>query len=217
MLKQRTNLRLLLSALAMVILIGGILYIFRSDIKALADVMKSDQTPPLLVVLSFLVLPVVFFPITILLVVVGIRFEMGWGLLIMMLAMPFHLLFSYWVTHSFLRKRIERFARQRNEFVLNVPKHRQVTFGLMFMAVPGLPYAVKNYLLPLSGMDLKKYLLISWAVQGAMGIPFVILGDAASRFSIPLFIGFALLFIVAFMISRKIKRRLAARYGGDKN
>ena len=216
MLKNGRTPRIVLYALVLALVIGGVLYYFRADIQTLVEVMKSDRTPPLLVILSFLVLPVAFFPITALLVLIGIRFDVWWGILIMLLSMPFHLLFSFWVTHFLLRKRMERFARNKGEAILNIPEHRHVEFGLLFMAVPGLPYAVKNYLLPLSGIGLGKYLLISWIVQGGMGIPFVILGDAAAQYSTSLFILFALLFVVAYIITQSVRRLYNARFGGGR-
>ena len=99
-----------------------------------------------------------------------------------------------------------------------IPHHRQTQFSFLFTVIPGLPYTVKNYLLPLSGISFGKYLLISWLVQGVMGIPFVVLGEAASQWSYHLLTGFLVLFVVFFVIGRKLRKRYdtLVQSGGNK-
>lgn len=180
---------------------------FQQEIQALLSYIQSDRAHPAVIVLAFLVLPMLFFPVTALLVLIGIRFDVIPGLVIVFLLIPVHLLIAFSVVRSVLYEHVKKFARKKGYPILNVPGDRYLEFGLVFMAVPGLPYAVKNYLLPVSGIPFREYFLISWLVNGMLGIPFVVLGDAASRWSIPLFFFFLLLLIVAYFISRKIRKR----------
>jgi uncharacterized membrane protein YdjX (TVP38/TMEM64 family) len=54
------------------------------------------------------------------------------------------------------------------------------------MAVPGLSYTLKNYALALSGVPFRYYFPSGYLVQGAMGVPFVIAGDAVAGRSLAL-------------------------------
>ena len=180
---------------------------FREEIPSLFSMIKSDQAHPAVLIGCFLILPMMFFPITALLVVIGIRFDALAGMLIMFMVMPTHLLFSFFVVRSIFGSRIERFARKKNYAIFNIPAHRRFGFVFLFMAVPGLPYAVKNYLLPVSGIPFREYFLISWLVNGVMGIPFVMLGHAASTWSIHMVLIYLLLLVAAYFIAKQVRKK----------
>lgn len=187
--------------------IGAALFYFQEDIQSWLSLLKSDRTHPFIVITAFLVLPAIFFPISALLVLVGVRFGALWGSLIMFSLIPAHLLFSFFLVRRLFRSQLEWLARKKDYGILNVPEDRYVQFGFLFMAVPGLPYTVKNYLLPVSGISFRDYFWIGWLVQGVMGIPFVVLGDAAAQWSIQILAVFMVLFIVAYFISKKLQKK----------
>lgn len=199
--------RSLILAAGLMLAVGTGFLFFREDIQPLLSLLKSDRTHPAVLIGCFLVLPMVFFPISALLVLIGIRFDALGGLLIMFALMPVHLFLSFYAIRSMFRDRIERFARQKNTGIFKIPPARHVEFAFLFMAVPGLPYTVKNYLLPVSGISFRKYLLISWLVQGVMGTPFVVLGDAASKWNLYLFLIMLVLFIVVYFITKMARKR----------
>jgi uncharacterized membrane protein YdjX (TVP38/TMEM64 family) len=202
---------------AIIVALGVGLLFFQDEIKSLLAFLQSDMAHPAVIILSFLVLPVVFFPVTALLVLIGIRFDVVSGLLMMFLLMPVHLVIAFSVVRSVFHGPVKRFAKKKGYPILDVPRKRYLEFGFLFMAVPGLPYSVKNYLLPVSGIPFREYFLISWLVNGVMGIPFVVLGDAASRWSIPLFLVFFVLFFMAYFITRKIRSRYDRLLQSDSN
>ncbi|MBR9986795.1 MAG: VTT domain-containing protein [Desulfosarcina sp.] len=150
-----------------------------------------------------------FFPITALLVLVGIRFDAVAGILIMFMVMPAHLLFSFFVVRTLFRSQLERFARKKKYAIFNIPADRQLGFAFVFMAVPGLPYAVKNYLLPISNIPFREYFLISWLVNSVMGIPFVMLGHAASKWNIQMILILIVLLGAAYFIAQQVRKRYA--------
>jgi uncharacterized membrane protein YdjX (TVP38/TMEM64 family) len=176
---------------------------------ALLAFLSSDRLHPLWVILAFLVLPLLFFPITALLVLVGIRFDAVAGVLLMWALIPAHLTVSYGLVRTLLYDAVKRLAEKRDFRIFSLPGDRQLEFGLVFMAVPGLPYAVKNCLLPLTGISFRRYLAIGWLVQGLMGIPFIVLGDAAARWSVHLFLVYALLLVSANFLMRHFRKRYA--------
>lgn len=125
------------------------------------------------------VLPVFGVTIIIFLIFIGIKFGTMVGILISGLLMFFHMLVAYLISHSFLRPRIDRFIGEHRWSRPHMPAGRKELYAFLFIAIPGLPYAVKNYLLALSGLPFLHYLAICWTVQMVMGIPFIVLGEAA--------------------------------------
>ena len=124
------------------------------------------------------VLPVVGFPISAFLILGGIRFGIGWGLLAMVITFPIHLLAVDRVTRSVLRPRLEAFLRRRGYSLPGIPPHRRVLYTSIFTAVPSLPYAIKNYLLVLGGVPRRLCFGLVLPIHLAVGAPFVILGES---------------------------------------
>jgi uncharacterized membrane protein YdjX (TVP38/TMEM64 family) len=199
--------RALFPAIVLVLTAGVGFIFFREDIQPLVTLIKSDQTHPAVLIGCFLILPLLFFPITVLLVLVGMRFDAPAGILIIFMLTPFHLLVSFFVVRSVFRSRIEQFARKKNFGIFTIPPKRHLEFAFLFMAVPGLPYTVKNYLLPVSGIPFRMYFLIGWLVQGVMGIPFVVLGDAAAQWDIHLILIVVVVLLAGYLIARQIRKR----------
>ncbi len=180
---------------------------FREEIKGFLSFIESDQTHPSVLFLSFLILPVLGFPITVLLILLGLRFDSLWGILIMFMLVPFHLALSFWGVHSFFGSQLKTFAEKKHYPIFNVRESKYAEFSFLFMAIPGLPYAVKNYLLPLFGIPFRYYFFIGWAIHGITGIPFVILGDVATEYNFRIILFFLPLFLLIFFIKQKIKKR----------
>lgn len=189
------------------VVVGSGWLFFREDITALLLFLKSGRAHPVLVISAFLVLPMLFFPISMLLVLLGLYFDLPIALAIMFASMPVHLSVAFVVVTFIFRNTAERLAHIRHRRILQIPESRLVQFGFLFMALPGLPYTVKNYLLPLSGIQFRSYLFIGWLVQGIMAVPFLMLGDAVAQWRVQMFAAFFLLFILFFFITRKVQKR----------
>jgi hypothetical protein len=93
--------------------------------------------------------------------------------------------------------------------VPEVPEKHEALFSFVFLAVPGIPYAVKNYLLPLAGIPFRYCVLMNVAVQLILGIPFIVLGKSAADMN------WTLLFIAAgfFLVGAVAVWWLEKRYG----
>jgi len=198
----------LLTILAAIMFGVGVWY-FREDLRSLLEMIKSDQAHPALLVGGFLILPMLFFPVTILLVLIGIRFDAAAGILIMFMVMPVHLMIAFFVVRSMFRSRLERLARKKRVGFVHIPADRQLEFAFVFMIVPGLPYAVKNYLLPLSGLSFRDYFFIGWLINGILGIPFVVIGHAASQWNLHVILTVLALLVIAYAIAKQVRKRYA--------
>ena len=74
------------------------------------------------------------------------------------------------------------------------------------MALPGLSYTLKNYLLPLSGLSFFPFLICGWLTQALLGIPFVVMGAAATQYSFIMLGILALVYTALVLFGKWIKK-----------
>jgi uncharacterized membrane protein YdjX (TVP38/TMEM64 family) len=82
----------------------------------------------------------------------------------------------------------------------------------MFMAVPGLSYTIKNYLIALSGIEFRHYFPICWIINMLLGIPLIGLGGSASAMNTAAVVLFVALLVLMYLIVFIVRRRLRERY-----
>ncbi len=174
----------------------------------------SKHTNPYLFILLMLVLPVCFFPISPFLVIGGIKFGLVGGIVLMFVTMPVHLLISHYLSRTFFRSWLERLATKRNVDIPEIPKEKTLWVSIVFMAIPGLTYSMKNYLLALSKVPFRHFFLAGWLVQAAMGIPFVVIGESARDESFLLFVVFLVLLTIGYLLTAWVKKRYGVRAKG---
>ena len=177
------------------------------DFRELFRYMKDPRIHPAALLFAFFTLPLFGFPISVLLVLLGLRFGTVGGIAAMFLIMPLHLVISFSLARSVFGEWIKKIAGEKRIQGLQVPAHRQLEFSFLFMAVPGLSYAMKNYLLPLSGVKFRYYFFFGWVVQGVMGAPFVILGKAPVDWNPPLIFALVLIFVLIYVLMKWVQKR----------
>lgn len=193
-------------ALSIIIIIILAVVVSKSGVSEL-NILRHDLYKSLIVILSFLILPLTGFPFSALLVTLGIEFNYIAGLLLMVLIIPLHLIFSFWVVNKFFREKIKASPMARKFRIFNIPPDKYLDYTFLFLIVPLAPYAVKNYLLPASNIPFKYYFILGWIIQSFLGAPFVILGEAAVRLDYRILLMLLVLFSVLYFVMRKIKNR----------
>ncbi|AEI15605.1 SNARE associated Golgi protein-like protein [Flexistipes sinusarabici DSM 4947] len=171
------------------------------------NIFKHDLYKHLMVIASVFALPFLGFPFSALLVAIGIEFDYIIGLVIVVAVIPLHLAISFWIVNRFFRDKIKYspLASRFRIFDISSEKHLEYTF--IFMILPVVPYAVKNYLLPASGIPFRYYFIIGWITQSALAAPFVILGEAASSLDYRVLFALLILFPTFYFVMRKLKER----------
>ncbi len=205
----RENRLLILKCSAILLVIIIILFIFQFDIESLVIYFKNKETDPLILLSGFILLPMIFFPMSPLLILMGLKFSTLSSLLITFTVVPVHLLLSYSLVNFFFRDTVKRYAKKHNFRIFNISKNRRIEVCFLIMSMPGLPYALKNYILPVSNIRLREYLFIGWVIQFVMCLPFILLGDAASDMSLYfLFIFFIIALLIYFLI-KVLRKKLS--------
>ena len=142
--------RSLLIAISATLLVVVIYIAWEYDTFGWLGYMVNEKTHPVLFVALMALLPCIGFPIIIFLVLAGVKFGLVGGLLIAAITLPVHLLVAFFLGHSVLRPRLQTLLRKQNYTLPEIPQDRFVPFLLLFVGIPSLPYAVKNYLLALA-------------------------------------------------------------------
>ena len=168
---RRLTLAILLIIAAFVIII---LVYYQGDVILRLHDYLHNNVNPVAFILLMLILPVVGVPLSLFLLLVGIKFGILWGVFLTGMLMCFHMIITYYIVHSFLRSWIIKLLKRTKLSSLTTKRTLNTWHLLIFMLIPGLPYAAKNCLLALSDIEFKRYLLINWITQFPMSVPLVL-------------------------------------------
>ena len=147
----------------------------------------NNDLSPLLFVSLMIVLPILGFPISVFLVITGIKFGIFSAVLLWFLVLPVHALLGYAAARylsPILKKLLNNVLGYK---VPIIPAQHEAMFSLFFLAIPGIPYAAKNYLLPLAGVSVRYCVVMNCLVQSLLGLPFIILGKSGAEMNPSLF------------------------------
>mgnify|MGYP001108574954 CR=1 FL=1 len=177
------------------------------DLSSWVTFLVDENTQPGLFILLMVVCPVFGVPISPFLVIAGIKFGVWGGSLVTILSIPLHLGASFAIAHSLIHSRLQGFLERRGYHLPRIAERRVVPFTIVFTAVPGAPYAFKNYLLALGGVPLRYYLLICWPLEVGLCLPVVGLGGAASEMNLTLSLIFLAAILGIYFLVRWLKKR----------
>ncbi len=205
-LSERQRLFILIPFL--ILIIGGLVFAqFEYGLFQRIMTLIDENTPTGLFIALMLVLPVAGVPISLFLLVLGIKFGLIYGIALMEMTMPFHILLSYGLART-IRRPVEYLLVNRYGYrIPQVSPDKALMFSVVFLVFPGLPYAAKNFVLPLSGVPFRYCFWLNWAVQGVLVIPFIILGKSAADMDAVLFAVTILLFVILFFLLRWAQKR----------
>lgn len=176
------------------------------------DVVEGS-THTLHFVALFIVLPLVGFPVSVFLLLLGAKFGLAQAVAIMFGVMAIHVGVSFPAANILLRPLIEKSLARTTYRLPQFRKDGFVWPSLVFMAVPGLSYSMKNYILALSGVPFGFYFIIAWLVQALLGIPLVAAGTMADRghFAWVAVLVFVFITLAAALHRWTVRRRTARR------
>ncbi|MBT3470298.1 MAG: hypothetical protein HOI65_00760 [Opitutae bacterium] len=117
-------------------------------------------------------------------------------------------LFAAYPGRSLVKNFLERFSKK----LPDLPQSQGIRLAVILRVTPGVPLTVQNYLLGVSGISLKNYLLVSLPVMSLWAVGFVVFGDGLLKGNAKLIIvGVGLLIGLAL-----VARMISKRYGVSK-
>jgi hypothetical protein len=162
--------------IALTAVAGVVIYFNRESLTKDSIVAFGQSLPAGLLILAFLILPLIGFPLSAFLILAGLRFGLVWGMVVTTACIFFHHYAGYWIAHSYLRTKILRYAKRKGHKVPKVGADSPVWFTVLFASVHGPPYTFKLYLLALTDVPFKIFCYVGAPVY----IAFCILPVAAA-------------------------------------
>lgn len=190
-----------------VVLLAGLLWLV--DLKWLHDgILKLNGVA---VFGAVTLLPLIGVPVSLLYAVTGAKFGPLAGLAVVAVATAIQLVMSWWISHSWVKQPLETFLKRKGVKIPAVPDGADVQMCLVVALMPGLSYALKNYLLALGGVALRPYfwtLLPAHLIHASLGL---FIGDFAGEMTTSKVVFLAAYAVVLIGLSHFIYRRVKRR------
>ncbi|MFT3830086.1 MAG: VTT domain-containing protein [Opitutaceae bacterium] len=122
--------------------------------------------------------------------------------------------FSFWLAHRALRPLLERLLARTSYRVPQVTPENETTVAVLARVTPGPPLFLQSYLLGLSGVRFRTYMLVSVGVQGVMGSAFIVFGKALMSGKGGMALLGLMLLVVALAAVQLLRKRYAKRDAG---
>ena len=203
--RHRGKLLLLLLALG---LAGWFAHVHRADLtrEHLLAYGKSIHAGGFMA--AFLILPLVGFPVSIFLVLAGIRFGLYGGMATAAVAVIFHHVAVFRITHGWLRDPVRHRLERAGHAIPPIRARHRAWFTALFAALHGPPYIAKLYLLALTDIPFRIYLWVGAPVYVLFCLIPVGAGTALKHFNptwLYLIIGLSsLLLATGYWLRRKL-------------
>lgn len=187
--------------------IGLILLADRYEWASPAGRIVDKNTPIIPFLIMMVLLPVIGFPISLFLMIAGVKFGLLGAAAVSAAVYPAHLLISFFLANSVVKKPLQRFLQKRDYRLPRPPPDQTMVYGGIFMAVPGIPYAPKNYLLAMTDISLGAYILICWPIHILTGLPFILLGRSAAGADLRLALTGLVLLAAGFVLTKRLTEK----------
>lgn len=186
-----------------------LLYFYqRGDLDQETLKQAGAALPTWLFVVAWLILPLLGFPISVVLLATGMKLSLEMAMAMTVIGMGVHTFSAWHIAHGCLRQRLQSLLKTSRFSLPRIPKKHQVWFTAMFVTVPGLPYAVKLYGLALTDLPFRRYMAIVWSFHVLNSVPFIGLGSAAINFNVAWLLVFGLLAIATIALTNWLKQWL---------
>ena len=179
----------------------------RADLSRENLVARGQELHPAWFIVAFFILPVFGFPISILLLLAGVRFGLYGGMLLAAGGTIFHHFAAYRLTHGWFRDRVRQRLERAGRKIPPIKKEHQVLLTAIFAAVHGPPYAPKLYLLALTDIPFRIYLGVGAPIYIVFCLVPVGAGSAVMNFSPIWLYSLTALSIVILMAGWWLKKR----------
>ena len=141
----------------------------------------GESLPASWLIVAFAILPMLGFPISILLVLLGVRFGFTQGMVICALGLAAHHITGYFAVHGALRNRIHEKLKAHGYELPRLGGKNPAWLTLLFAAIHGPPYTLKVYLPALTEIPFRIYFWVGVPVHLAFSA-IAIAADESSLF-----------------------------------
>lgn len=202
--------RLLARAILVVAAVGALSFFWsRLDIADLHARAKALSGVGVIAAITFL--PLVGFPVSWLHLIAGVRFDFLGGMLVVGVTSVLHHVLGWALVRLLPARFFTRLAPWREK--LRGAGHRDAT--LLCCLLPGMPYTVQLYLMPVIGVPFHLMFGLSAILHTARAVVTILFGDISDDLTPPriaaLAAYYAILFTVSALALRGLRRSLAMK------
>ncbi len=202
--------RLLVRAVLLVIAIGALSFFWgRLDLADLHA--RAKALPGVGVIAAITLLPLAGFPVSWLHLIAGVRFDFLGGMLVVAVTSVLHHVLGWALVRLLPARFFARLEPWRAK--LRGAGHRDAT--LLCCLLPGMPYTVQLYLMPVMGVPFHLMFGLSAALHTARAVVTILFGDISDDLTPPRVAALVAYYVVLFGVSalalRGLRRALARR------
>ena len=161
------------------------------------------------------VLPAFGFPITLLYLAAGPAFAAQMTLpgviAATLVALAVNFALTFWLAHRALRPLVERLLAHTKFRVPQVKPENELTVAVLMRVTPGPPLFLQGYILGLSGVRFRTYMMVSMAVQSVMGTGVIVFGKALIEGKGGMAVMGVMLLVAAAVFVHVLRKRFAKR------
>lgn len=195
-------------------LLAYLLIHHRDDLTRESLIRYGRSLPAGLFILAFFALPLIGAPISIFLVLVGIRFGFAWGVALAAAAILFHHGIAFLISHTLFKGRLKRWIEGRGHSIPVIQPENRIWLTAVFAAVHGPPYFLKLYSLALTDIPFRIYLTVGAPVYLLFALVPVGAGSAAVHVDVTwLYVAIGGLSL-SYPLIRYLRKRKAKAAGG---
>lgn len=195
------------------VLAGLLVFWIHFEPTVFADWKREAGPVPFFIGLALL--PAIGVPPTPFFILAGATFSVWVNLLGIALALAVNVALSYAIAHRLLRAWTERLLDRARVRLLDHGGRNALRYALLIKLAPGVPMALKNYLVALCGVSFAQYFAVCFGISAAYALVFVYLGESLSEprpGNILLALGLLLVLILVFWV---VRRRIDGEVGDD--
>ena len=126
-------------------------------------------------------------------------------------AIAVNLAFTYWLAHNAVRPILSKVIRRYGYSIPTVTKANALSIALAIRLTPGPPFAMQSYMLGLSGVPFRLYMVVSWLCILPWALGALVLGKGLFNGNFKLVIYGVGVIVVATLIVHAIRKRYVNR------
>lgn len=183
------------------------------DVRGLAETAIEwlREAGPWVFFAAMAVLPAVGAPLSIFTLVAGPAFGLAVSLPAAAVAMAVNMTLNYWIARRWLRPLVEWFFRHTHYTVPRSSAGSHFILTILVRVAFGLPYFAQGFILGLAEVPFRIYLPVSFAIQYAFAVGFIVFGDALMRGRTGMILVGVCILIAAALVVKFLRIRYARR------
>lgn len=149
----------------LMLLASGMALLLLADFDLGNLLQNVQQTNPVNFLVFMVLLPLIGFPISAFYLFAGSAYPWWQATLLCSLSLAINISVAYPLAKYLLKAPITHFLNRYRRQLPELTEQNQFRVTFLVRSIPGIPYFMQNYMLPLVGVRFPHYFTISWSIQ----------------------------------------------------